>query len=152
LLADEPTGELDAASAGTVLALIRELGQETGAAVVLVSHDPASGEVADRIVEIRDGRVAAESEPGTGAPSLVLGQGGRVRLPAGLRASAGLGAGVGAESHPDGVLLPPSSPPERAPAPATPALPASAGPEAVAAELNGAGKTFADGERARVVL
>src|SRR5262249_52658389 len=76
LLADEPTGELDAASAGTVLALIRELGQETGAAIVLVSHDPASGEIADRIVEIRDGRVAAESEPGTGAPSLVLGEGG----------------------------------------------------------------------------
>jgi ABC-type lipoprotein export system ATPase subunit len=152
LLADEPTGELDAESAGTVLTLIRELARETGAAVVLVSHDPASAEIADRTVEICDGRVAAESESGAGAPSLVLGEGGWVRLPEALRASAGLGARVGAEPHPDGVLLTPASPPEPAPAPATPALSASAEPEVVAAELDAAGKTFADGERGRVVL
>jgi ABC-type lipoprotein export system ATPase subunit len=153
LLADEPTGELDAESAGVVLELIRELARETGAAVVLVSHDPASTGIADRVVEIRDGRVAAESGPGSGAPALVLGDGGWVRLPEALRASAGLGARVVAEPHPDGVLLSPTSRgSEPAQQPATPPVPPVGEPGVAAGELLSVGRTFVDGDRERAVL
>ncbi|GAA0969416.1 ABC transporter ATP-binding protein [Acrocarpospora macrocephala] len=56
LLADEPTGELDAHSETPVLALIRDQAQ-TGTAVVIASHSPAVRRFADRVVELADGRV-----------------------------------------------------------------------------------------------
>ena len=57
LLADEPTGELDAATAERVLTLLRERAAE-GMAVVVVTHDDAVAAAADREVRLRDGRVA----------------------------------------------------------------------------------------------
>ena len=48
LLADEPTGELDDASADAVRTLIIELARGNGMSVILVTHDPATAEVADR--------------------------------------------------------------------------------------------------------
>ena len=59
-LADEPTGELDAATARRLFALIVQLAREDGATTVLVSHDPEVATIADRVVEIRDGRLASE--------------------------------------------------------------------------------------------
>src|SRR5205814_6815743 len=59
-LADEPTGELDAATADRVYELVGELVREHGCTTLLVSHDPESAKVADRIVRIRDGRVSEE--------------------------------------------------------------------------------------------
>ncbi|HEY3184053.1 MAG TPA: ABC transporter ATP-binding protein, partial [Gaiellaceae bacterium] len=59
-LADEPTGELDHANADLVYRLIGELAREGGTTAVVVSHDPESAGIADRIVRIRDGRVSEE--------------------------------------------------------------------------------------------
>ena len=61
LFADEPTGNLDAANAVIVAALMFDLVAETGAALVLVTHDEALAARADRTVRLRDGRVADPS-------------------------------------------------------------------------------------------
>ena len=79
LLADEPSGELDAVNAAEVYRLIRELVRETGGTAVVVSHDPGSEQIADRVVRIRDGRLSQESVEG--GEALVVGRGGWVHLP-----------------------------------------------------------------------
>jgi putative ABC transport system ATP-binding protein len=56
LLADEPTGELDATTARRVLALLRRRADD-GGAVVVVTHNPAVAAAADRTIELADGRV-----------------------------------------------------------------------------------------------
>jgi putative ABC transport system ATP-binding protein len=61
--ADEPTGNLDSATAGAVLDLFRTLA-DRGTTVVIATHERDIARVADRRVELRDGRVAAPS-PGT---------------------------------------------------------------------------------------
>jgi putative ABC transport system ATP-binding protein len=58
LFADEPTGNLDAVNARHVADLILELTAETGAAMVLVTHDEALAGRASRTVRLRDGRAA----------------------------------------------------------------------------------------------
>ena len=66
LLADEPTGNLDRATAEDVMALVRQVHRDLGTTVVLVTHDQEmASRVADRIVHLRDGRLA---EGGEGAP------------------------------------------------------------------------------------
>jgi putative ABC transport system ATP-binding protein len=57
LLADEPTGNLDSATAADVIGLLRELAAG-GRTVVVVTHDPDIGRVADRTLELADGRLA----------------------------------------------------------------------------------------------
>ena len=91
-LADEPTGELDAATAGQVYELVGELVREHGCTTLLVSHDPESAKVADRIVRIRDGRVSEEwSREGDEPDTIVIGRGGWLRLPEELLLRAGIG-------------------------------------------------------------
>lgn len=58
LLADEPTGELDGATEERVLSLLRTVAS-TGVAVLLVTHSTAGSALADRVVELLDGRVAS---------------------------------------------------------------------------------------------
>ena len=58
VLADEPTGELDARSEQTVLRALHRLRSEFGSTVVVVTHSPRVAEAVDRVVEIRDGRAA----------------------------------------------------------------------------------------------
>jgi ABC-type lipoprotein export system ATPase subunit len=58
LLADEPTGNLDAAAAGIVLELLREVAAE-GRAVVLVTHEEAATAAATRVLRLQDGVLAA---------------------------------------------------------------------------------------------
>jgi len=59
IFADEPTGNLDAANARLVAGLLFDLTAQTGASLVLVTHDEGLAERADRAVRLRDGRVAA---------------------------------------------------------------------------------------------
>ena len=58
ILADEPTGELDDATAARILHLLRERA-ESGAAVLVVTHDPVVASATDREIRLRDGRVQA---------------------------------------------------------------------------------------------
>jgi putative ABC transport system ATP-binding protein len=61
LLADEPTGNLDSDSGQRVLGLLRDLVDRLGVALLLITHDPACATVADRVVHLRDGRLATGS-------------------------------------------------------------------------------------------
>jgi ABC-type lipoprotein export system ATPase subunit len=74
-IADEPTGELDAANAAQIYELIGTLARDAGATTILVSHDPRSASIADRVVQIRDGRVSSEDGNAVVAP------GGWIRIP-----------------------------------------------------------------------
>jgi putative ABC transport system ATP-binding protein len=79
LLADEPTSQLDQASAQWVLDLIRAANHDLGTTVVAVTHDPAVGASLGRTVTIRDGRVGAEGREGR--EYLVIGRDGSLQLP-----------------------------------------------------------------------
>jgi len=59
VLADEPTGALDSQNARTLMRLMRQLCQERGQTFIVVTHDPAVGQVCDRIYRMEDGRVVA---------------------------------------------------------------------------------------------
>jgi ABC-type lipoprotein export system ATPase subunit len=61
LLGDEPTGELDSATAGEILALLRSLNRQLGLTIILVTHDVAIASVVDRTIAIRDGRTSTET-------------------------------------------------------------------------------------------
>ncbi len=58
LLADEPTGALDSASGQRALDLLATLRQRHGMTVIIVSHDPAVAERADRVLQLVDGQLA----------------------------------------------------------------------------------------------
>ena len=109
LLADEPTAELDAASAETVAALIDELAAIDGATVIVVSHDDALAEHAQRALRIRDGRVVENLIGKRG--SLVVGRGGWIQLPPGLLGQAGIDGTAHAEAVEGGLLLTAPGPP-----------------------------------------
>ena len=66
ILADEPTGNLDSASAADMLALFAEL-HRAGRTIVLITHEPDVAAAAQRVVRIRDGRLQ------TAAPTVSLG-------------------------------------------------------------------------------
>jgi ABC-type lipoprotein export system ATPase subunit len=152
LLADEPGGELDSASAHAVYQLIAELAREHGTTVVMVSHDPASSAIADRSVQIRDGRLSDETLR-HGAAAIVVGRGGWLRVPEQLLRGAGIGGRAEVELRDDGVLLRPSGGLEeqRTEATADREGPRAASP-ATAAELIAVHKAYGTGRRARLVL
>jgi putative ABC transport system ATP-binding protein len=60
ILGDEPTGNLDSARAGEVLALLRRFNRERGQTVLLVTHDAEVGATCDRIIRMRDGLIVAD--------------------------------------------------------------------------------------------
>ncbi len=63
LFADEPTGNLDAASGTLVIELLESLNRESGSTVVLVTHDLALAARASRIIRLGDGRLVSDSAP-----------------------------------------------------------------------------------------
>jgi ABC-type lipoprotein export system ATPase subunit len=92
LLADEPTGKLDTASAAELFAALRRVNRETGTSIVLVTHDPLVADHVQRTVAIRDGRTSTETLRRAGgnraAPDEVSGEefavldgAGRLQLP-----------------------------------------------------------------------
>jgi energy-coupling factor transport system ATP-binding protein len=158
VLADEPTGELDAVAAAAVYDTLADAVERAGATLVLVSHDPGAARVAhrpgDRVLRIRDGRLSEVRHPArdgaTGPELLVVDDRGWLRLPEPLRHKAGLGVGLGAELtvEADGgslVLTPSASGPvltER-PRPVVPSSrPAAASGAGEVAELAGVGKSY----------
>jgi len=62
ILADEPTGALDSRSGEEVMKLLQELSQQ-GYTIILITHDAEVAAHADRLIEIRDGRVVADPGP-----------------------------------------------------------------------------------------
>ena len=65
LFADEPTGNLDAATGARVIELLMELNRELGTTLVLVTHDTDLASRAHRIIRLSDGRVVADERTGS---------------------------------------------------------------------------------------
>jgi putative ABC transport system ATP-binding protein len=63
LFADEPTGNLDLATGGRIVALLEELNRESGTTLVLVTHDPALAGRARHTIHLLDGAVVSDSGP-----------------------------------------------------------------------------------------
>jgi putative ABC transport system ATP-binding protein len=57
LFADEPTGNLDSTTGAEILKLLRASVEERGQTIVMVTHDPRAGAVADRVLHLEDGRI-----------------------------------------------------------------------------------------------
>jgi putative ABC transport system ATP-binding protein len=57
LIADEPTGQLDAETGLAIMALLRGVVEAEGLTVVVATHDPVMKSLADRVLTITDGRV-----------------------------------------------------------------------------------------------
>ena len=90
LLADEPTGELDTATAIQVFEMIQNLNRSFGVTVIIVSHYPGVSQFVDRVVHIRDGRISSETistatyrrdGSRTDEEFLVVDEAGRLQLP-----------------------------------------------------------------------
>jgi ABC-type lipoprotein export system ATPase subunit len=108
-LADEPTGELDAANARAIFALIGDLARAHDCTTVVVSHDPTAAAIADRAVHIRDGRVSEEHAGSFGSDgAIVVGRGGWLRLPEELLRRAGISTHAVAHLEGDRVVVAPA--------------------------------------------
>jgi len=66
ILADEPTGNLDTRTGAEIMMVFRKLNQARRITFVLVTHDPEVGDVTDRKILIRDGRIEADVHNGGG--------------------------------------------------------------------------------------
>ena len=66
LLADEPTGALDSETGAQIVALLQRLREARGMTILLVTNDRAVAERADRVLEVRDGRVIPGAGPRPG--------------------------------------------------------------------------------------
>ena len=60
ILADEPTGQLDSASTEAVMGILSEINRESGATLVVVTHEKAVAELAGRIIHIKDGEICSD--------------------------------------------------------------------------------------------
>ena len=120
LLADEPTGEVDEATARQLYALFRKLKVEFGLTTLIVSHDPRLAHHVDRVVAIRDGKVASETVRRTAAAGdppeqkktfeelAVLDSSGRLQLPEAYREALNIRRRVRLELGEDAVLVRPA--------------------------------------------
>lgn len=61
LLADEPTGNLDAANTGNIMEILRSLSHNEGCCVIVVTHDPEVSESADVVFSMKDGKLTKNS-------------------------------------------------------------------------------------------
>ena len=58
LLADEPTGNLDSKTGMQIIDVLKQVHLQAGQTIIMVTHDPALTQQADRVLHIRDGRIA----------------------------------------------------------------------------------------------
>src|SRR5512141_1800155 len=123
LLADEPTGELDTATAKTIYDLFRDLNKKLGLTIVIVSHDASIAKHVDRVVAVRDGKLASETLRVTVAPDgethhdekhhfeelAILDAAGRLQLPRDYLDQFHIKRRVRLEIQEDGILIRPPS-------------------------------------------
>ncbi|SRR6266545_734503 len=120
LLADEPTGELDSATAAAIIDLFHTLNQRYGLTIVIVSHDPNIAHHVPRVVTIHDGRTVSETrrrkKAAHGAEEdhahafeeiITLDGSGRFQLSRALRERYGISSHMAVEERPEGLLLRP---------------------------------------------
>jgi len=69
LLADEPTGALDSETGAQILELLHRVRDEHGTTILMVTNDDAVAAQADRVLQIRDGRLSSAEQPALRAPS-----------------------------------------------------------------------------------
>jgi len=121
LLADEPTGELDSATAREVFGALQTANSELGATVLVVTHDPAVSSQVQRTVAIRDGRTSTETLRHETADELgnttrhaveyaVMDRAGRVQLPRDMTEPLAMRDRVRLESEPDHIGVWPDHP------------------------------------------
>ena len=122
LLADEPTGELDTATAIQVFEMLRTLNRNFGVTVIIVTHYPGVSQFVDRVVHIRDGRISSETVSAASYQRdgsrneeefLVVDDAGRLQLPQELAAHFSRRGLVRLELEDGRVTL---MPPDRSPA------------------------------------
>ncbi len=114
LLADEPTGALDAESSAGLFALMRQIQREDGLTQIIVSHDDELARHVDRVIRIRDGRVSSENrwDDETGreiGEALVIDTIGRLQLTNEQRAALGGTDRVTAEVENGAVTIRPAN-------------------------------------------
>ena len=108
LLADEPTGELDSATALMIYQLFRDIQTRYGVTVIIVSHDREIARHVDRVVGIQDGKVATEIGVHTGGVMrTVLDSAGRLQIPKAVRQQLGIAGQVTMETTDEGILVKP---------------------------------------------
>jgi len=119
LLADEPTGELDSATAASVFGALQTANSELGVTVLVVTHDPAVSSMVRRTIAIRDGRTATETlrhsadgsdELGHAVEYAVLDRAGRLQLPREMTEALGMRDRVRLEQEPDHIGVWPDQP------------------------------------------
>jgi putative ABC transport system ATP-binding protein len=69
IVADEPTGDLDARSAEEILKLLGELRKGLNKTIIMVTHDPKAAEKADRILHLEKGKLVEDTAALAGAAS-----------------------------------------------------------------------------------
>ncbi|MBN1429162.1 MAG: ATP-binding cassette domain-containing protein [Anaerolineae bacterium] len=118
LLADEPTGELDNATAQTIFDVLRTINTSLGVTMLIVTHDPAIAQQVNRVVSVRDGKLAAETirravetedETGTHVSYQMLDSAGRMQIPKEYREHFQIKHRVILEPQEDGILIKPVS-------------------------------------------
>jgi len=121
LLADEPTGELDSATARDVFAALQTANSQLGVTVLVVTHDPAVSAQVRRTIAIRDGRTSSETlrhdsadEHGNATRHAVeyavLDRAGRVQLPREMTEALGMKDRVRLQQDPDHIGVWPDRP------------------------------------------
>jgi ABC-type lipoprotein export system ATPase subunit len=132
LLGDEPTGEVDSATASRILAIFQQMSVKYNLTTIIVTHDPQIARVVDRVVTIRDGRTSSEavrrvadveaalvkgadyiSKSGQEGPEPLLDEytvvdaAGRLQVPPDMREKSGIHNRVQLEATEQGILIRP---------------------------------------------